>query len=511
MSRYSRDNIESILQSAYYDRRTDYVWKYILGGKKDPEINPYPISNLESFVMMDDMLRKRRRTLQEFLKAWKTESRPSLLDCTYNHRSGILRLRTRSFTFTYREKLREFHFAVYPEIAKTIGIVERETRKRYRKDKLFDLYYLDYLDDEIYSRYTDILNVKEWRKSPQFETDCKYCEAMIPFIMQEAEPQKKMLGNTMRLNIILSGKDKVRIGIVKDYSPEEMISMPSYSREEWQEGIRAAFSTLEQRYAEVLAAHAQVMQAWNKELTDIVLGKASYSIEERGNKYRLDPAITIRYTDKVVCDALGIPLRQENSPRKLNLMFMTKGNSHLGDVDLSRTQIELVNFRISFDWKERTACITLKEEIAHALNYEPVSVVSIPHNAKIDNILLISEDFELQSRYRDSLDVQEKQKRPQHQLLVEAVRYIILQTAPLIAYTGPNTMIKDEYKLNMEIDDADTIKVKVSFSSRSAKESFTLDDYKTRFRIWWSQQLLKECKYAKECALNPELDLQFAP
>lgn len=32
----------------------------------------------------------------------------------------------------------------------------------------------------------------------------------------------------------------------------------------------------------------------------------------------------------------------------------------------------------------------------------------------------------------------------------------------------------------------------------------TIDDYKTRFRVWWSQLLLKECKMAKEASLNPE-------
>lgn len=500
--KYKKNGIEDILQSAYYNRRTDYVWKYLLGNKKNPEINPYPIPGLEYFVMMDDMLKKRRRTLEEFLKACKTESRPELRDCTYNKRSGILRVYARSFTFTYRAKLNEFHFVVSSKIAKTIGLEERMMTKRYRKDKLFDLYYLAFLDDEIYSRYTEILRVKEWRKSAQFEQDWKYCEAMIPFFMQDAESKKRKLGYTKRLNIILEDDDKVRIGIIEHYTPEEMMAMPSYPRDQWQEGINAAFAALDQSYALELLAHAKTMQAWSDELSDLVLGKTPYSIEEHIGKYRQEHYDANRYTVKVIDDALGIPEKHEDTLKKMNMMFMSKGYSDVDDY--CPDKLELTTFRVDFDWQNRIATITLNEEVARTLNYEPVSIVKIPRDRQINTILISSESLTLLHDYEDCLNYQQKMNSPLHHLLVEAVRYIIQQTAPLVAYTGDNALIRDNYGLDIMINDSDDIVVYARFSNWQDSETFTLENYRTMFRVWWSQHLLKECKYAKQCALQPD-------
>ena len=97
-----------------------------------------------------------------------------------------------------------------------------------------------------------------------------------------------------------------------------------------------------------------------------------------------------------------------------------------------------------------------------------------------------------------------KKGSPQYILLVDEMKYIIQQTAPLIAYSGQNQTIRKNYKMYLYIVNDEKIKVKVQFSDWDATGSFDLESYQNEFRVWWSQQLLKECKYAKQCALNPE-------
>ena len=228
MIQYSREEIESILQISYYDRRTDYVWKYLMGDAPELEHILYPIPSLESFLVMHRMLKKRDRSVESFLEEWQMTEHPGLIDCQYSQRSGIIRIKARSFVLTYRSKLNDFHFVAYARIAKSIGLMERITRKRYRRSGIFSLSCLAELDEQLYSRYAEREKVKAWRKTPQFELDCQYCKAMIPVIMQDAETKVRHLGSSRLLNIILHANDKVRIGIVRDYSPEEMISMPCY-------------------------------------------------------------------------------------------------------------------------------------------------------------------------------------------------------------------------------------------------------------------------------------------
>lgn len=455
MIQYNREEIESILQISYYDRRTDYVWKYIMGDTPELENVLYPIPNLESFQVMHSMLRQRTDTVEGILGDWQRNGHQRLLDCQYNQRSGILRIKARSFVFTYRSKLNEFHFVVYAKIAKSIGLKDRFTLKKYRKSGIFSLFCLDELDEQLYSRYVAKERVKAWRKSPQFEVDCQYCKAMIPFIMEDAKSKTHYLGSNKQLNIILHNNDKVRIGIARDYSPEEMISMPCYPREEWQQGIRTAFVTLEKEYTERLEKHRFEMQQWSDELSRIIVGKTSFSIEERHSKYISDH-LEDTYSSIVLAAALG-----------------------------------------------------REEELASTLNNDKMKQIRIPHNAKFNKMMKDLYNSVLQDRLQDYQVSLERKNTPQHTLLVEEMKYIIQQSAPLIAYTGTNQQIRESYYMYLYVVEDDKVKVTTHFSNWRATETFTLDSYQTEFRVWWSQQLLKECKYAKQCALNPEDNYPF--
>lgn len=304
MTPYTIKEIECILQTGYYDRRTDYVWKTVVGEDFELVKVLYSIPSLESFEVMHTMLNERTESVSDLLEAWQGSEYPGLLGCHYSQRSGILRIKARSFVFTYRSKLNEFHFSVYAKVAKSISLNERIMQKKYRKSGIFPLRLLRELDEQLYSRYEESEKLKAWLKTPQFKIDCQYCEAMIPFIMQDAEKKVRQLGEDRRLNIILHDNDKVRIGIVKDYSPEEMMSMPCYPREQWQEGIRLAFASLEKEYVAELEAHRIKMQEWSDELSKIIAGKAPFSIEERSVNYcskRRDDA----YSKFVLDVALG--------------------------------------------------------------------------------------------------------------------------------------------------------------------------------------------------------------
>lgn len=447
---YCWEEIESILQTSYYDRRTDYVWKYLMGNMPELETILYPIPSLESFQVMHDMLKKRNKNVYDFLEEWKATENKALIDCLYNERSGILRIKARSFTFTYRSKSNEYHFVTYAKIAKSIGLKNRITLKRYRKEGLFALSYLYELDEHLYSRYTEKQRIMEWRKSPQFATDCQYCKNILPFIMHDAEQRSHHLGADKRLNIILSGNDKVRIGIVKDYSPEEMIHMPCYLRSEWQKGILAAFDKLDKEYTEELALHRLVMQQWSNELSNIIMGKTPFCIEEHQSKYISDH-LDETYSKIVLAAALGI-----------------------------------------------------EDKIAATLQANLVNQSKNSHNRKMNSVMQDLFDSVLQDRQRDYQASMKKKGSPQYILLVDEMKYIIQQTAPLIAYSGQNQTIRKNYKMYLYIVNDEKIKVKVQFSDWDATGSFDLESYQNEFRVWWSQQLLKECKYAKQCALNPE-------
>lgn len=513
MTEYNREDIEDILQISYYDRRTDYVWKYIMGDVPELENELYPIPNLDSFNVMHYMQKKRTRSVLEFLAEWKETAHPGLISCTYNKQSDILYLKARSYDFTYHAKLNQGLFVVHPEVAESIGLQDSISQKRYRKSGMYTLEHLAELDEQLYSRYAERLKVKEWRESPQFDIDCRYCSGMIPFIMQDAENKEIHLGPYQRLNIILSGIDKVRIGIARDYSPKEMIAMPVYPRTEWKEGIRSAFAALEKENAIILELRTKELQLWSEELSMITLGKAPFCLEAKQINY--SPLGDDSYTDAVLHSALGIKEEAHKETNKLDAHFLTRGLLGMtANVDTS-LRYEYQTFGITFNTKERYAVITLKPEIATALNYEIENKVKIPSNLKLNETTLQVFDYSLQDRYQDYMNAEERKQRPQHRLLVEEVKYIIQLSAPLLAYSGSNQNIRDSYFMSLTIEQDDTITLKVRLSNTYTDGSFTLDNYRTAFRVWWSQLLLMECKYAKQCMLDPahnypfEVDLPF--
>lgn len=500
MTQYSREEIKRILQCSYYDRRTDYVWKYVVG--ENEENKKYSIEDLESFQAMHQMLQERNNSVDTFMDEWNNTSHPGLLSCRYNKRSGMLLLKARSFIMTYKSKQNEFKFVVYSKVAKSIDLEDRETRKRYRTGGLFPLAYLVELNEQLYSRYDEKKIVKEWRRSPQFAVDCEFCKSMIPFITADATTRIKRLGSFRRLNIILHGNDIVRIGICERYSLEEFMSIPYYPRDSWQEGITKAFAYLDELYE----LHAKEMREWSDEMMRIALGKIPFDINESRHKFHRYVGRE-SYSDIVIRTALGSPTYMiKNNP---NIFFLTTCGPSYWTTRKLDANYQFDSFTLSTDNKSRTATLNIKEEIAEALQYPTVYKFVIKRKQKIDEDLLMAFDTTLQDSYIEYIAKKERQKKPQHAMLVEAVKGIVHQAAPLIAYSGPNENIRNSYRMDISVNDADKIVVKVQTPEDFHCETFSLEDWQPRFRIWWSQLLLRECKYAKQCALDPENNYPF--
>lgn len=508
MTRYNKDDLGIIFQSSYYDTRTDFVWNYILDDKFDND--PIPIPTIDCFLVMHEMEKNRELTTEAFLEAWKTTGHPELTSCSYSPRSGILRVKARTYTFTYREKLKEYHFVVPAKIAKAISVESRELKKRFRRGGLFPLSLMAELDEQMYDRYDEQVKLRAWRKSPQFAEDIAYCKQMIPVIVDDAEARKRYLVEGRRLNIILEGNDRVRIGVIEVYSPEEMKAMPVYRREDWHQGILAAFEAAKKKYDTELELCGRALREWSDELSRIVLGKAPYSVEQRPNCYLSYHAID-RYMYRLILAALGLPPQEEDAtPRTRNFFIIPRGRRRAAEPDEQKRTLTYETFSAVVDRPKRTVTITIKEEIARFLHYEPVTVLKIRRDALITEEWLSDEDYTLQHEYSYALDLQQRERSALHPQLVEMVRYIIDQTAPLIAYTGTCCReIFREYEIHLTIDDNNRIEVGIRTSDSYKRETFELDSYRTAFRVWWSRLLLTECKRAKELALHPERGWPF--
>lgn len=126
-------DLSEILNCSYYDHRTDYVWQYILNNQRERRRDYLCIRNLESFVAMGEMLKCRQYDIPTFMKEWENTEHPGLLECSYNERSGILRLKSRTFTFVYRSRTNEYLFTAYAAVARGCMLKNRETYKKYVK------------------------------------------------------------------------------------------------------------------------------------------------------------------------------------------------------------------------------------------------------------------------------------------------------------------------------------------------------------------------------------------
>lgn len=495
--------LSEILNCSYYDLRTDYIWQSILNNRKDRGREYFRIPSLEAFMAMQEMLKCRKYDIPTFMNEWEREEHPGLLTCSYNERSGIVRLQSRTFTFVYRSKTNEYLFTAFAAVARSCMLKNRATRKKYVKGGLFPIAHLVELDEQLYSRYAAAQQLEAWLKSPQSKLDIQYCRDMIPTIMQDADDRKKKMHMWESLNIILEGNDRVRIGLVESYSPEEMKTMPCYPREEWQQGIQKAFELLDNRYHDEIEQKRDEMTQLSEELTRIILGKTPCDASDLLSHYG-DDAMRDAYETALLYAALGKAWQPAKWVHQKELFqpFITflAGSSRSPKV----SRFEADKFIYEADVAGLDATITMKDEaMAKMLNADMTSRIENPQSIRITPEMLTEYDGYIMQKYEDYLTCQQRQQQPQHAQMVDMLKHIIEVTTPLIAYTGRNTTIRDQSRLKWSVEGDDTIMVQISLPERTERQYFTLDDYKSRFRVWWSRLLLQECKLSKEASLDP--------
>lgn len=498
---YNPRDVELILQRSYYDLITNDAWALVLGHSPD-ELYHRNLPDLEAFQAMYLLLRNRTLRVEDFLQEWNTTSHPGLISCNYNAKSGILQVKTRTFRFTYHAKRNEYVFVVYAKVAKAIRLIQPRTVKRYKRDKLCAVSRLTALDDELYSRYSGEMSLQKWCQSPQRAFDALYLRGMLPAIMHDAERRRKWLGEYRRLYIVLNGPEKVRIGIAEYYSPEEMQAMPVYPREAWQQGILAAFGQLERDYQAALDVHAVAMRRWSDELLNVIQHKTPYNIQGQQHLFRAVDDDFL-YTDRIIQEALGNQREPSTEDHTLDFYFFSTGRAKTSASD-PITEYNLPSCAVSLDRQRKVCTVSLLDEIARVLGFTPVTEIPITPNTRIDTELLDAFDQSLSQQYHGELLRQQRMASTEHARLVEAVRYIIKLSAPLVAYNGLVEELYGSYSLWFKVDEDCKIRVSADLTHSYSTETFTLDDYQDKFRVWWAQKLMMEYKYSKVCAQNPE-------
>lgn len=510
MKQSAPEIIPSYIECSYYDLRTDYIWQYIAKGPEKRLLDEYLIPGPESFKVMSDMLKSRNLTISDFIAEWQNTEHPELQECNYNERSGILRLKSRTFTFEHRTKTNEYHYVVRADVAKYCRLKKRETRKMYKNGGLFALGHLSELDEQLYSRYDAARKLEAWKRSRQRKVDIDYCRAMLPYLEQQGRAYEKVLKTKagQALNIILEGNDRVRIGFVELYSPEEMHALPSYSREDWQLGIDKSLLQLKAAYDNEVEQIRDEMTALSEELRQIILGNAPINpdmVHERYSLKEKDPCCS--YEQVLLDDAFGIRQETKKWLHQEQLYQETFYFSWIAlDSDRKVTgRFEAKTFIYETTRTGKHATITMKDEaLAKALNIDMVSEVASRKNYPVMKGMLREYDDFIAENYRRYLHCQAKRQQPQHQQLVEALQHIIQVTSPIVAYAGTNKTIQEKYSLSWKLEEDDRITVEARFCLGGGQQTFALEDYRSQVRVWWSQLLLKECKCAKERSIHPE-------
>lgn len=496
------NTIAGILETGYYDLRTHYVWRYIHDDNKG-ELNYHiTIQSLESFIAVSEMVKVRKYSVSAFLDEWNNSDHPALQECSYDEPSGHLHLKSRTYTFDYYDQTNEYHFVTYPEVADLIRLNKRETRKQYVRGGLFPLSYLVELDEQLYSRYEDALKLEAWKQSPQLQIDIDYCRSMIPYIEQLAPQAERYLMHSQYLDIILEGNDRVRIGFVMYHSPEEMMALPSYLREDWKQGIDAAVEKVREVFEEEVSKKKAEFEEFSKELTKAILGQTPCKDPYVRYQWKLGH---YSYEELLLCEALDKDIDDRKWMHEKMLFEPIFSLISFTSREKKVSCYETDTFVYKMNKQGKRATIQMKDlHLAKTLNIDLESEFELVKYSKIIEKTLTKYNDYLKEVYRNCLHREERRKQPHHSLLVEAVKHIIQFTAPLIAYSGTNPRLLNKYNLVFSVSDSDTLLVTLEHKRVKVSEQFTLDDFSSRFRVWWSQMLIKESKQAKEASLHPE-------
>lgn len=436
-----------ILQSFYYDERTHYLWQYIAKGQKAPaEDDQFYIDSIDDFNAMQDISSNLCYTPTEFAEICRRNPRYKQLRPTLSQDRKILLVEGRTLDLRFNARTSHCTIDVYPEVKEAIALSDPHWESQL--SSLFSPSRLCELDNQLHSRYQSHLALLQWLQSEQFEIDLAYLNQMPNHILSLTDELQLPRPRGMLLNIILEGNDRVRIGMVNDYTPKEMMQLPSYPREQWREGIRRAlieFRHMAQQKTEVfLSTFTPLFEA----VKQIMAGNAThFELPQPGS--------------------LNLNMHEVISRQLFEDLYVgphASRTSHNKPTDQQQTEVIL--------------------------------------QTDIDDPILLQVMREAAAK--DAEKSRAFIQSPDYQRVLEAIRLVVHTTAPLIAYNGPELSVKKHYKLYINLTDSNLLNVSVSmYDFHRVSCQFDPADIKRTFRPWWAKRQIEELKRLKLIHTHP--------
>lgn len=515
--------LKNVLEHTYYDVRTNHAWHIALGLKDELAKEYFSIPDLGHFLVMNKVMSNRSYTIAQFMAICGKNRKLKHLKCDFDPSEQILTVRSRTFTFSYYAQSWAMNWEVDREVCGIIRLLSPSWLRQPRSANLFHPLRLAELDDELFFRYESRLKLAEWNSSDQSKLDLKLLKEIIPYIKQEAPDYvHALLIAKSKLNIIFEGNDKLRIGLVQNYTPQEMLNLPSYPRDDWQKAIKQTFEQEQEHFRQLLHERHLLYESQIQRLTEGLKMPLP-------DKETLLPLIRawyepFTYTDLLFSEVLDIPfpphelpywdarqalLGEDRTVEEVVSMidsYMPWQYKALGP----SLYIDLKNYTVEYNEINPHVVLRLKNHVKQYLPIAPVlEATSDDENVGLDIFMLEHIDDTLSSALQDYQNALSLRQEPQHEQLRSVIRTIVQTCSPLLFYFKQDASEPELYgQISIEIAPTDRIMLRV-YTGATYEVEFNLDNFDTEFRVWWYMTMMQETKRLKDHSLHPEQDFKI--
>jgi len=482
----------------------------------------FDIPNLDSFEVMHKVMNNRTYSISDFIQLCSKKPELKHLECQYDEQRQILTVRTRTFTFTYFAESWAMDWEVDQEVCELIHLKMSNWLRQPRTPNLFHPIRLAELDDNLFFRYNSRLQLKQWRESEQFEEDCQLLREMIDYIEDEAPAYLTTFNaNLSLLNIIFDGNDKLRIGMVEQYTPKEMMSLPTYPRESWEEGIHNALEVQRNSYLQKVQG---IHEAYEQMVQELKTAMSMKTPINNANALSLFRCCTTcySYTDILLCELLGgsIPPREVGYWYSKGLLWGSSRSVEEVKEDIKQyTKVRDYSIKgirffadleyCSLEYEEATPSIvlTLHKDVQELLELPPTIEAQAENEdgvgLDIYRIQLI--ESTLESAMKEYPKALELRCQPMHKEMLSIVQSIIDTCGPLLLFLQSNPESQTNYYFHFFVQEDYSVLINiVSKNGSEYEKTFTPDDFTSKLRVWWHSIMIKEMKELKDISLHPE-------
>lgn len=509
-----------ILQYKYYDVRTNYAWHIVLGYREELRKELFTIPNLGDFEVMTQILNKLEYSIDEFIHLCDTLPELSNLWCQYDEQTQCLTVRSRTFTFNYFAKSWAMDWEVDAEICQAIKLKNPNWLRQPKWDKLFHPKKLAKLDEDIYFRYQLRQELKSWVNTPQYKEDCQLLTEIALFIESVSpEYQFYVETNDKLLNVILEGNDRLRIGMVESYTPQEMQSLPSFLREDWKEGVIQALEGQKTEYENRLKALHEKYESNIHEVTDLITKRSEADTTVMLDRFRHCTS-PCSYADLLFSEILGGPIPPNSirywHPRGIMRSDIRSIDEIIAEIDTyldipsykadkDKIKIKLHNYVLEYEENGPSVVMKLKDKARKLLKIEPI--IEIPpnrDNTGLDVFIVKEIDAKLDTAIKQLPKALKYREQANHPKMLAAFETLIKTLGPIVASTNSEGYVAMNYEFSIEVYHGDEINLSFSAEQNYHNIRIKLENFDSEFRVWWHTLLLQEIKRMKDISLHPE-------